>query len=51
MFRGKSAFDGGGGGEGALKAALCDIPVRQVEQSNITVLNGLELQSKSYKIP
>ena len=55
MFRGKSAYDweegGGGGGVVVWWLALCDIPIKQIEQSNITVLNGFEFQSKSYKLP
>ena len=54
MFRGKWAYDWeevGGGGGAALQAALCDIRIKQIEQSNITVLNGFEFQSKSYKVP
>ena len=42
---------GNGGGGGGIIGALCDIRIKQIEQSNITVLNGFEFQSKSYKVP
>ena len=52
MFRGKSAYDWeeGGGGGGVITGTL-QYCIKQIEQSNITVLNGFEFQAKSYKGP
>ena len=51
MLRGKSAYDWEEGGGGGVISGTLQYCIKQIEQSNITVLNGFEFQAKSYKGP